>query len=192
MTQSVSLSDAQLAELAERTAKTLKMAGIYLVTAESCTGGWLAKLMTDVIGSSHWFERGFVTYTNESKQEMLGVSPHVIAEQGAVSEATVRAMAQGALQKSHAHLSVAISGIAGPGGATPDKPVGTVWFAWGYHKAGSGSETPFIDSEHCLFDGDRDVVRRQAVAHAMQTIIKLAPGVSTELSPQTNSRVNEF
>lgn len=175
MAQPVIVSDAQLAALAEQTAKTLESKGIFLVTAESCTGGWLAKLMTDVVGSSHWFERGFVTYTNESKQEMLAVPPSVIEQQGAVSEATVRAMAQGALEKSHADLSVAISGIAGPGGAVAGKPVGTVWFAWGYHQ--TRSEDLVIVSHDCLFDGDREAVRRQAVAHAMQTLLTLVPDV---------------
>lgn len=186
MAQPALFSDVQLAELSEQVANTLKLAGIFLVTAESCTGGWLAKLMTDVVGSSHWFERGFVTYTNESKQEMLGVSPSIIEGHGAVSEATVRAMAQGALDKSHAQLSVAISGIAGPGGASPDKPVGTVWFAWGYRKADSASESFFIDSHHCLFEGDRDAVRRQAVIHAMQVILKLIPELNPDLGPDSN------
>ena len=175
MAQAELFSDAKLAELAEEVARMLKAEDIHLVTAESCTGGWLAKLMTDVVGSSHWFERGFVTYSNESKQEMLGVLPSIINEQGAVSEGTVRAMAQGALDNSHAQLSVAISGIAGPGGATPDKPVGTVWFAWGFRKADTTSETPYINSHHCLFEGDRDAVRRQAVVHAMQIMQELIP-----------------
>jgi len=175
MTQAALFSDAKLAELAEQVAGMLKTTDVHLVTAESCTGGWLAKLMTDVVGSSHWFERGFVTYSNESKQEMLGVSPSIIEEQGAVSEATVRAMAQGALEKSHAQLSVAISGIAGPGGATPDKPVGTVWFSWGFRKTSSTPEAVYINSHHCLFDGDREAVRRQAVAHAMQVMQELIP-----------------
>ncbi|MGD8484320.1 MAG: nicotinamide-nucleotide amidase [Thioalkalispiraceae bacterium] len=177
MIQAETVTDVQLAELAEQVAHHLKSEGIFLVTAESCTGGWLAKLLTDVIGSSHWFERGFVTYSNESKQELLGVEAATIQEQGAVSEATVRAMARGALKHSHARISVAISGIAGPGGASADKPVGTVWFAWGYRDGGRPTGEIRVNSHSCLFDGDRDRVRRQAVAHAMQVLLELIPQV---------------
>lgn len=137
-----------------------------LATAESCTGGWVAKLITDIPGSSHWFERGFVTYTNESKQEMLGVAAETLASHGAVSEATVREMAQGALSHSRAQLSLAVSGIAGPGGGTPERPVGSVCFAWASQESG-------VHSEQRHFDGDRELIRRQAVATALQGVLEL-------------------
>ncbi len=138
-------------------------AGMMLAVAESCTGGWLAKVITDIPGSSAWFDRGFVTYTNEAKQDMLGVSTEVLATHGAVSEATVEQMAQGALQYSRAELTVAISGIAGPGGGSVEKPVGTVCFAWA---------TPDLtDTETQCFVGDREAVRRHAVVHALQGLI---------------------
>lgn len=158
------MTDQELDALAEQVAAALLARGWMLATAESCTGGWVAKVCTDLAGSSRWFERGFVTYTNEAKQEMLGVEPGVLAEQGAVSEATVRQMAVGALSRSHARASVAISGIAGPGGATPFKPVGMVCLAW----AVRGGETL-----SCIrhFDGDRNAVRRQAVVAALQGVL---------------------
>jgi len=137
-----------------------------LVTAESCTGGWVAKMITDVPDCSHWFERGFVTYTNRAKQEMLGVQEQTLERFGAVSEATVREMAEGALRNSHGQVAVAISGIAGPGGGSPDKPIGTVWLAW----AGDAFETV---AAHHLYDGDRDAVRRQAVADALEGLMEL-------------------
>jgi len=140
-----------------------------MAAAESCTGGWVAKVCTDLPGSSAWFERGFVTYTNEAKQEMLGVQAATLEAQGAVSEATVCEMAEGALAHSRAQISLAISGIAGPGGATPGKPVGTVCFAWAV-------EGQLAQSERVCFDGDRDAVRRQAVAHALEGMLKRANG----------------
>lgn len=167
-------TDIELLALAQKIARAFKEHSKYLVTAESCTGGWVAKLMTDIVGSSNWFERGFVTYTNESKQEMLDVPAAVIEEQGAVSEATVLAMAQGALEKSHADYSVAVSGIAGPGGGTTYKPVGTVWFAWGQRQTGQdASKKIHLHSEHCLFTGDRDEIRRQAVQHVLEELLRL-------------------
>jgi nicotinamide-nucleotide amidase len=160
----------QLLAQAQAVARAFKEHNKFLVTAESCTGGWIAKLMTDVVGSSGWFERGFVTYTNQSKQEILAVPAEVIHEQGAVSEATVRSMAAGALQHSHADYSVAVSGVAGPGGGTTYKPVGTVWIAWGQR---TDKSTGFdVRSEHCLFEGDRDEIRRQAVSHALEGVLK--------------------
>lgn len=157
-------SDAELQRQAERLGDRMAAAGLRLALAESCTGGWLAKVVTDVVGSSHWFDRGFVTYTNDSKQELLGVPAETLATEGAVSAATVAAMANGALARSHAQLSCAISGIAGPGGATPTKPVGLVWFAW----ASSGGD---VRTEQQTFAGDRDAVRRQAVAHALRGLM---------------------
>jgi len=132
-----------------------------IATAESCTGGWVAKALTDVAGSSAWFERGFVTYSNAAKHEMLGVRAAVIEAQGAVSEAVVCEMVRGAIANSRADMALAVSGIAGPGGGTAEKPVGTVWFAWGR----SGG-TPVARMLH--FDGGREQVRRQAALAAMQ------------------------
>ncbi|MFZ5621576.1 MAG: nicotinamide-nucleotide amidase [Pseudomonadota bacterium] len=160
-------TDGDLTKLARRLGERLRETGRMVATAESCTGGWVAKVLTDIAGSSRWFERGFVTYTNESKQELLGVSAEVLAAEGAVSAATVAAMARGTLERSRAQLSCAISGIAGPGGATPDKPVGLVWFAW----AGRDGA---VRSERRVFAGDREAVRRQAVAHALQGLIDAA------------------
>jgi nicotinamide-nucleotide amidase len=137
---------------------------MMLATAESCTGGWVAKCCTDLPGSSHWFERGFVTYTNESKQEMLGVSADTLLTHGAVSEATVAQMARGALAHSRAQCSIAISGVAGPGGGSEERPVGTVCFGWMV----TGAQ-PL--TERCLFHGDREAVRGQAVVHALQGLI---------------------
>ncbi|GAB4290621.1 MAG: nicotinamide-nucleotide amidase [Thiohalomonadaceae bacterium] len=158
------MTDQDLDALAEQVAAALLERGWRLATAESCTGGWVAKVCTDLAGSSRWFERGFVTYTNEAKQEMLGVEAGVLAEQGAVSEATVRQMAAGALARSRARLALAISGIAGPGGATPFKPVGMVCLAW----VVSGDAVVSC-TRH--FEGDRDAVRRQAVAAALQGVL---------------------
>lgn len=142
----------------------LRRQGFMLATAESCTGGWVAQAVTAVTGSSRWFERGFVTYTNIAKQEMLGVRATTLAEFGAVSEQTVREMAQGALNNSHAQISLAISGIAGPGGATLDKPVGMVCFAW------AGIDVPVRSrTEHFL--GNREAVRRQAVLAALRGVL---------------------
>jgi len=135
-----------------------------LATAESCTGGGVSTALTAIAGSSRWFERGFVTYSNESKQEMLGVNAATLAAHGAVSEPTVHEMAAGALAKSRAQWSLAISGIAGPDGGTPDKPVGTVWFGW----AGPAG---FQRAERVVFSGDRQQVREQAVKHAIKGLL---------------------
>jgi len=159
------LNDA-LYQLAEATGLALKAKGWMLATAESCTGGWVGEAVTAIPGSSAWYDRGFITYTNESKQEMLGVQPETLAQHGAVSEATVLEMAAGVLLHSHAHISVAISGIAGPTGGSPDKPVGTVCFALGIR---SGS----LKSERCVFSGDRSEVRRKAVEHALRGVLAL-------------------
>ena len=137
-----------------------------MVVAESCTGGWVAKLMTDIAGSSLFFDRGFVTYSNEAKHEMLGVKQKTLETHGAVSEQTVSEMVNGALVKSHAEVALAISGIAGPGGGTPDKPVGTVWFAW--KKRNQAVLTQILH-----LDGDRDSVRRQAVERALSGVLVL-------------------
>ena len=158
--------DTELLKLAEALAHDLRQAGLALVTAESCTGGGVAQVLTAVPGSSLWFERGFVTYSNVSKHEMLGVSSGILARHGAVSEQTARAMAEGALKHSHADLAVAITGIAGPTGGTPDKPVGTVCLAWARHAEETRSQT-----RH--FAGDRDAIRRQAMMAAISGLREL-------------------
>lgn len=135
-----------------------------LAVAESCTGGGIAAAVTDVPGSSAWFDRGYVTYSNESKQEMLGVDAEILAAHGAVSEAVVRQMAEGARQRAGVELAVAVSGVAGPGGGTPEKPLGTVWLAW----AGQGQETR---ARTFHFDGERVDIRRQAVAAALSGLL---------------------
>jgi nicotinamide-nucleotide amidase len=159
----------ELNQLAAQVGAALKARGWMLATAESCTGGWLGEVVTSVAGSSHWYDRGFITYTNESKQEMLGVSAQTLAGFGAVSEQTVREMAAGALKHSRAHITVAISGIAGPGGAVPGKPVGMVCMAWAMRSGGGRSEV-------FHFTGDRASVRRQAVRAALRGILALAEG----------------
>lgn len=156
----------ELMELAQAVSERLSERGLMLVTAESCTGGWVAQTLTAVPGSSSWFERGFVTYTNEAKREMLGVSQQTLAQYGAVAEETVCEMAAGALVHSHAQVALAVSGVAGPGGGTLEKPVGTVCFGW----ARTGAP-PLSRTEH--LGGDREAVRRQAVAIALQGVLDL-------------------
>jgi len=154
--------------------------GRQLVTAESCTGGWIAKACTDRPGSSRWFRGGAVVYTDELKTAMLGVQPRTLAEAGAVSEATVREMAVGALERLGGDVAVAVSGIAGPDGGTPAKPVGTVWIAWAVSglqdwqdSAGrAGTGYPTVRTARHQFEGDRDAVRRQAVAVALQGVLE--------------------
>jgi len=143
----------------------LKRQGLMLATAESCTGGWVAQVITSVAGSSEWFERGFVAYTNLAKREMLGVSTTILSRYGAVSEQTARAMAEGALTHSHAQVALAITGIAGPSGGTPEKPVGTVCFAWAIKKRDTISRKQ-------VFTGDRETVRKQAVVKALQGLLE--------------------
>lgn len=137
-----------------------------LATAESCTGGLIAAACTQLAGSSDWFERGFVTYSNAAKSELLGVDPALIEAHGAVSEAVARAMAQGALQRSPVQLAVAVTGIAGPGGAVPGKPVGTVWLAWG--------TAVTLQGERLQLGGDRDAVRSATVRAALQRLTAAA------------------
>ncbi|MDQ3511002.1 MAG: CinA family protein [Pseudomonadota bacterium] len=138
-----------------------------LVTAESCTGGWIAKTLTDIAGSSAWFECGLAAYSYEAKQALLGVQPHTLERHGAVSRETVIEMVSGALVHSGATYAVAVTGIAGPGGGTEDKPVGTVWIAWKHR-----GEYPRADLFH--FEGDREAVRRQTVAAALRGFLKNA------------------
>jgi nicotinamide-nucleotide amidase len=158
--------DTELQMLADQLGRMLKQTGRMLVTAESCTGGWLGEVITAVPGSSHWYDRGFITYTNTAKREMLGVKTDTLTRFGAVSEPTARAMADGALASSHADLSVAITGIAGPGGGTPEKPVGMVCFAWAVRRGLTHSVTH-------RFSGDREAIRRQAVKSALEGLKSL-------------------
>ena len=156
LTQTGSL-EATIGELLRKQDRTLAV-------AESCTGGWLAKCLTDIAGSSQWFERGFVTYSNAAKREMLGVRSATLLREGAVSEAVVLEMANGVLDHSRADIAVAISGIAGPGGAVPGKPVGTVCFAWAIKDDIHQQDTRY-------FEGDREAVRQQSVACALQGLL---------------------
>lgn len=162
-----SVSSHELARLAVRVGERLRARGWRLATAESCTGGWVAKTITDIAGSSDWFDRGFVTYSNAAKQEMLGVGAGLIERHGAVSAPVVQAMVAGALDYSQAEVALAVSGIAGPSGGSPKKPVGTVWFAWGR----TGSEA--VTRCEC-FAGDREAVRAQAVRTALFGLLELS------------------
>ena len=150
----------ELENLAEKIGNELLSRGEKLTTAESCTGGWVAQTITAIAGSSGWFDRGFVTYSNAAKHEMLGVTESTLERHGAVSEATARAMAQGALAHSHADWAISITGIAGPGGGSPEKPVGTVCFAWASNNGGSEAQTR-------IFSGERTSIREQSVHHAL-------------------------
>ncbi len=152
--------------LSARVGNVLKDRNLMLAVAESCTGGLLSQVVTSVPGSSQWFDRGFITYSNESKQELLGVDAARLEQYGAVSQEVVREMAAGALARGNAQVSVAISGVAGPEGGAPAKPVGTVWLAWA-----ADGRVPRQRLEH--FSGDREMVRRQAVIAAMQGIIDI-------------------
>jgi nicotinamide-nucleotide amidase len=152
-------------QLCEHLADALLARGWMLATAESCTGGMIAAACTDLSGSSNWFERGFVTYSNEAKQELLGVDPALIARHGAVSEVVARAMAFGAVRRSRAQVSVAVTGVAGPTGGSPQKPVGTVWF--GFQVDG------LLSSELHHFDGDRAAVRTATVRQALERLLAL-------------------
>jgi nicotinamide-nucleotide amidase len=155
-------------ELARRLAEQLKAAAAVLATAESCTGGWAAQVVTSVAGSSAWFDRGFVTYSNAAKQELLGVRAETLERHGAVSEETAREMARGALERSRATVSLAITGVAGPGGGSLEKPVGTVCLAWA--RAGE------VKSETRRFPGNRESVRRQSVIAALEGLLPLLAG----------------
>ena len=140
--------------------------------AESCTGGGVSALITEVPGSSQWFERGFVTYTNQSKTELLQVPHDLLASEGAVSEAVVRAMAEGALMASHAEITVAVSGIAGPGGGSAEKPVGLVWFAWSQREGSTST------ASYC-FKGNRSSIRSQAVCAALEGMLSVLDTMKT-------------
>jgi nicotinamide-nucleotide amidase len=157
-------SDAELTELATVVGQRLYAQRERLVTAESCTGGWIAKAMTDIAGSSAWFDCGMAAYSYEAKQALLGVRPQTLETFGAVSRETVIEMVSGALVNSGASVAVAVTGIAGPGGGSPDKPVGTVWIGW---KQRGG----YARAEVFQFDGDRDAIRRQTVGAALKGLL---------------------
>lgn len=144
----------------------LQQQNLTVTTAESCTGGAIAQAITNISGSSAWFSHGFITYSNQAKQELLDLSPDLFIEQGAVSQAVVEAMAAQALTLAHADLSVAVSGIAGPNGGSPEKPVGTVWIAW------ATVHQPVI-SQRFQFDGDRKSIRNQTVIESLKKLIKM-------------------
>lgn len=158
------MTENTLFELSKQIGLALELRGATLTTAESCTGGWIAKVITDVPGSSAWFERGFVTYSNQAKQQLIGVAAQTLETYGAVSESVVREMAQGALQAAEADYAISVSGIAGPDGGSDEKPVGTVWFGF----ADKQGQTFAITT---CFAGDRDAVRRQATEFALQTLL---------------------
>ncbi len=159
----MTVTDTQLAEAGASLTESLERQGLMITTAESCTGGWVAKILTDRAGSSAYVHSGLVTYSNEAKQDLLGVSGPSLADYGAVSEPVVREMVAGVLAVTGADVAVAISGIAGPGGGSDDKPVGTVWFAWGRSPADTKAAVQ-------IFEGDRDDVRRQAVLFALDAV----------------------
>lgn len=161
--------DETLRRLAEALGERMRSMHQMLVTAESCTGGWIAKTVTDVPGSSDWFDCGLAAYSYEAKQALLGVRPETLEKHGAVSRETVLEMVSGALVHSGATLAVAVTGIAGPGGGTPDKPVGSVWLAW---KRRGG----YADARLEHFGGDREAVRRQTVAAALEGLWDLVEG----------------
>jgi nicotinamide-nucleotide amidase len=160
------MTEDDVARLARTLGRACKRRGVDVATAESCTGGGVATAITNIPGSSQWFERGFVTYTNVAKKEMLGVSQDTLRKHGAVSEEVAREMAAGALKRSHANVSVSVTGIAGPTGGSREKPVGLVWFAWGV-RGGA------IQARRFRFDGGRLAVRLQSVAVALQGLIDL-------------------
>ena len=161
-----------MTSLAKQVGATLKSHGLMLATAESCTGGGVAQAMTEIAGSSAWFERGFVTYSNLSKQQMLGVREATLAQHGAVSEMTVREMVEGALANSTAQVALAVSGVAGPGGGSAEKPVGTVWFAWGMRHG-------VTQARRFQIDGNRAEIRIRAVEIALQGLVDML-NASTE------------
>jgi len=153
-----------LARLTKRVAARLRRASATIATAESCTGGFLAKCLTDLPGSSDYFDRGWITYSNAAKQAELGVGLNLIDQRGAVSESVALAMVRGALRESRADHAISVTGIAGPAGGTPEKPVGTVWIAWGSRSRGRVT----VEARHFRFRGNRDEIRRRSVAAALR------------------------
>jgi nicotinamide-nucleotide amidase len=163
------MMDDELNALSVKVGSTLRATGHLLATAESCTGGWVAEVVTATAGSSAWFDCGFITYSNTAKQRLLGVLPATLATHGAVSEPVALELVRGALLNSSATVAISITGIAGPGGAVPGKPVGTVCFGWAVKDGAERAET-------CHFDGDREAVRRSSVCHTLAVLLAL-PGV---------------
>jgi nicotinamide-nucleotide amidase len=159
-------SEQELRDLAARLGECMTGKGMKLAAAESCTGGWLAKIITDIAGSSAWFVGSVVSYSNEAKQSLLGVSAETLAESGAVSGDTVLEMAAGLFERTDADIAVSISGIAGPGGGSADKPVGLVWLGWGKR------DEP-VSAKPFNFPGDREAVRRQSVKQALENLLEL-------------------
>lgn len=178
---------ARIIDVARRLGAALVAQGGTVATAESCTGGLIAAALTELPGSSQWFERGFVTYSNDAKEELIGVPRAVLERHGAVSEPVARAMAEGALARSHARLALAVTGVAGPGGGSAAKPVGTVCFAWALGgvvgEGSAGSPRTVVETRH--FEGDRSAVRAQtalyALTHALEVLA--AMGVGTAQAP---------
>ncbi|HTV51425.1 MAG TPA: nicotinamide-nucleotide amidohydrolase family protein [Steroidobacteraceae bacterium] len=166
-TSAAAPSDAALLRLAQRLGRALESAQWRLAAAESCTAGWVAKAITDVAGSSRWFESGYVTYSNGAKMRELGVPARTLARYGAVSAQTVQAMARGARRRAGADIAIAVSGIAGPDGAVPGKPVGTVWFGLDVRRG-----QPIVGTAHRRFRGDREAVRRKSVACALRLLAR--------------------
>ena len=160
----------ELLTLAALAGQKLKERGLVLATAESCTGGGVAQAITEIAGSSEWFDCGFVTYSNAAKMALLGVPANVLERHGAVSAETAAAMCEGTLRNSRATVSLSTTGIAGPGGAVPGKPVGTVWFGWAHGKS--------VRTEKMLFDGDRHAVRTQSIVHALRGLMALLDGTN--------------
>jgi len=159
-----------LGTLAVLVGSRLKARGLMIATAESCTGGWVGQELTAIAGSSEYYDRGFITYSNAAKQELLRVPADTLRDFGAVSEETARAMASGTLANSHAQVALSITGVAGPGGGSGKNPVGTVCFGWAVKDAASIVTT---DSARMHFDGDREAVRRQSVVFALQGVVEL-------------------
>jgi len=162
-------SDAELLALSERVGAYLRDRQAMLVTAESCTGGWIAKVLTDVAGSSIWYRGGVVSYSNALKESLLGVARETLLTQGAVSEAIAREMACGALERLGGDIAVAVTGIAGPDGGTKEKPVGTVWFGWAW-RSGNARD---VRTAHALFSGTREAIRRATVQRALSEILRI-------------------
>ncbi len=158
------MNDEDITALSAKVGGALKARGLMIATAESCTGGGIAEAITRIAGSSAWFDRGFVTYSYEAKVDLLGVKRASLVDYGAVSAETVHDMVEGAIASSRAQVAVAVTGIAGPEGGMPGKPVGTVWFAWKFPKK------PIV-SEVCHFSGDRSAIRQQTVAHALTQLL---------------------
>ncbi|MBM5812838.1 MAG: CinA family protein [Gammaproteobacteria bacterium] len=166
------MAGSDLQRLAGQVAERLRRSGARIVTAESCTGGLLAKVLTDLAGSSDYFDRGWVTYSNAAKQDLLGVGARLLARQGAVSREVALAMVRGALGTRGASCAVAVTGIAGPGGGVPDKPVGTVWIAWGWRER----RRVGLVARRFRFRGDRAAVRQRSVAAALRGLLRNPAG----------------